>query len=128
MTPSLSPITKVVKYLKSDNSWDAKAILESRENDDGDIVACTATKTPLFFTRKDGVKIKIASHGNCYTCGHLFHENYLHSWEQESITDYPIIHVGRECKDCWKLPWKEGSAQSEDISLSPIMDDDLDDG
>lgn len=65
------------------------------------MTTCTATKVNLFYIDKDGCQKMLESCGECESCGLMFSASYLHFHSDVEPEKWPVIYVGRYCKDCW---------------------------
>ncbi len=102
-----------VRMMDHSNKWNVDGLRAARSVKDGEEVLCTATKTPLYYTREGGGEVMLASHGDCYNCGHIFHTSYLAS-SNDGKDSYPIRYVGRWCIDCQKLAPEDWEETPED--------------
>jgi hypothetical protein len=89
------------KVLTADQRWNSEGLLKDRKSEDGEVVLCTATKAPLYYFRKDGTKVMLATFCECVECTLPFHESYLHIPEGTDKSHWPIEYGGFHCKDCW---------------------------
>lgn len=74
-----------------------KPLIEAVEK----IITCTATKANLFYFDKDGCQKMLESCGECESCGLMFSASYLYFRYGFEKDEWPIIYVGKFCKDCW---------------------------
>lgn len=95
---------KITKVLKHNNIWNAEGLLDSRTNNDGEVVVCSKTSKNLFFINENGSKIMLDSFGECATCNQVFHHSCLRFSDDQSNSSWPIQYEGRYCLDCYKKP------------------------
>ncbi len=95
------------KNLTADNTWNKEGLIRMRSNEDSEIVCCTATKKELFYYRKNGTKIMLASFGKCDDCELIFHEEYLHMADGVDHASWPIEYIHFYCNACWDKPISE---------------------
>lgn len=99
------------KYLKTNNEWNTDGLLDSIT--DEEIVICPKSGTKLYFVKENGSKVKLNTYGICYNCNLEVARAELNIPEWVQVSSYPVVYVGRICKDCSKSPKPQWDSQEQ---------------
>ncbi len=106
------------RFIDSLGKWNFSELRAARTPEDGEEVCCAITAKPLFYIRKDGLKIPLDTYGICFNCDRMIHESQL-SMPDVQKPGYPVVYLGVWCTECYALPMSKWRIKTKIEDVRP---------